>query len=39
MPKKLQRCVAKVKSKGGKVNPWAVCVESTGLSPHKKKKK
>lgn len=41
MPKKLERCVKKVKasqSKGGKkVNPWAVCVKSTGQKPHKSK--
>lgn len=43
MPAKLERCVAKVKArqrgKGKKVNPWAVCVASTGLKPHKKDKK
>lgn len=39
MPKKLTSCVKKVKSKSkGKVNPWAVCVKSTGLKPHKRKK-
>lgn len=38
MPSKLLRCVAKVKAKSkGKVNPWAVCVASTGLKPHKRK--
>lgn len=41
MPKKLMSCVRKVKAqqkKGGKkVNPWAVCVKSTGQKPHKKK--
>lgn len=37
-PKRLERCVEKVKAKGGKVNPYAVCVKSTGLKPHKKKK-
>jgi hypothetical protein len=32
MPKKLMDCVKKVKAKGShKVNPWAVCVASTGL--------
>lgn len=38
MPKKLEDCVAQVKAKRGgkKVNPWAVCVVSTGLKPHKK---
>jgi hypothetical protein len=41
MPKKLMDCVRKVKArKGGKkVNPWAVCVDSTGLKPEKKGKK
>jgi hypothetical protein len=43
MPAKLERCVAKVKArqsgKAKKVNPWAVCVSSTGLKPHKKDKK
>lgn len=44
MPAKLERCVAKVKAANAKrsgdrkVNPWAVCVASTGLSPHKKTK-
>lgn len=40
MPKKLVDCVKKVKAKkrGKKVNPWAVCVASTGLKPHKEKK-
>ena len=37
MPKKLMSCVRKVKAKSkGKANPWAVCVSSTGLKPHKK---
>lgn len=32
MPAKLERCVRKVKAKSGKkVNPYAVCVASTGL--------
>ena len=39
MPKKLERCVEKVKAqnkgKGKKVDPYAVCTESTGI---KKKK-
>lgn len=41
MPKKLVDCVKKVKAKNAKrqkkVNPWAVCVASTGLKPEKKK--
>ena len=37
MPKKLMDCVAKVKARHqAGVNPWAVCVASTGLKPHKK---
>ena len=36
MPAKLERCVEKVKAKGSGVNPWAVCVASTGLKPHKR---
>lgn len=43
MPKKLERCVAKVKAKQkgkkSKVNPYAVCIKSTGLKPHKSKNK
>ena len=40
MPAKLERCVKKVKAKSSnkKVSPWAVCVASTGLKPHKGKK-
>jgi len=42
MPRKLKRCVRKVKAKnrakGNKVNPWAVCVSSTGQKPHRAKK-
>jgi len=38
VPAKLERCVKKVKAKGGAVNPWAVCVAATGLKPHRKKK-
>ena len=37
MPKKLKRCLRKVK---GKVrNPHAVCVKSTGQKPHRKRSK
>ena len=43
MPEKLMRCVEHVKqaskNRKKKVNPWAVCVSSTGLKPHKKGKK
>ena len=30
VPEKLDRCVAKVKAKGGVENPWAVCKASIG---------
>ena len=30
MPAKLERCVADVKAKGKKVNPWAVCRSTLG---------
>lgn len=37
MPKKLTSCVKKVKARSkGKVNPYAVCVQATGLKPHRK---
>jgi hypothetical protein len=39
MPAKLERCVEHVKAQNRadrkKRNPWAVCVASTGLKPHK----
>ena len=35
MPARLERCVRKVKKKGGAKSPWGVCVKSTGI---KKKK-
>ena len=38
MPKKLMRCIRKVKRKNPGVNAWAVCVKSTGQKPHKRKK-
>jgi len=40
MPEKLMRCIKHVKEaqrnrkKRKKVNPWAVCVASTGQKPH-----
>jgi len=41
MPKKLVDCVKKVKAskaaKRGRVNPWAVCVASTGLKAKREK--
>jgi len=39
MPKKLERCVDKVKKSWKKINPYAVCVKSTWLKPYKKKVK
>lgn len=45
MPKKLERCVKKVKEQNKKkpkskqVNPYAVCQKSTKQKPHKKKGK
>jgi hypothetical protein len=39
MPKKLTDCVADVKAQGkSEDSAWAICVDSTGLSPHHKKK-
>ena len=40
MPKKLIRCVEAVKAKGGKSAKyaWPICIHSTGLKKHKKKK-
>lgn len=32
MPKKWEDCVRKVKSKGGRGNPYAICTASTGLT-------
>lgn len=37
MPEKLEDCVRDVKAKGEDVDPWAVCVSSTGEKPHKEK--
>lgn len=41
MPAKLLRCVKEVKKKGGKSAryAWPICIKSTGLKPHKRKKK
>lgn len=36
MPLKLIKCVKAVKAKGIG-NPWAICIKSTGLYPHKRK--
>lgn len=38
MPAKLTRCVKKVRAKGIK-NPWGICISSTGLYPHKIKRR
>lgn len=38
MPHKLISCVKKVKRKDKSVNPWAVCISSTGLKPHRRKR-
>lgn len=41
MPEKLIRCIKHVKeasrNRRKKVNPYAVCVSSTGQKPHKEK--
>ena len=43
MPEKLLRCIKHVKeaskNRKGKVNPYAVCVASTGLKMESKKRK
>lgn len=39
MPKKLKRCIAKVKKQKNVKNPYGICVKSTGQKPHKRKKK
>ena len=38
MPKKLMRCVRKLKKKKGVKSAWAICIASTGQKPHKSKK-
>lgn len=39
MPRKLRRCVAKVKAKGTPASSaWPICVKATGQKPHRKKK-
>lgn len=35
MPGKLDRCVEKVRAKGGVKNPYAICVASTGIKKRK----
>lgn len=40
MPAKLKRCVKKVQRSGkSKSSAYAICVKSTGLKPHRRKKK
>jgi len=39
MPKKLDRCVRKLKRKGGVKNPWAVCKAAMKKRKKGKKKK
>ena len=43
MPKKLMKCIRKVKEKmrkgGKKVNPYAICIAATGQKPHRKKRR
>ena len=36
---KMKRCIAKVKAKGGRVNPYAVCQVSVGRKRGRKKKR
>lgn len=38
MPEKLLSCVRKVRRKGIK-NPWGICISSTGLYPHRNKRR
>lgn len=39
MPKKLMRCVKKVKEKGGTAakGAYPICIKATGQKPHSKK--
>tara|TARA_R100001086_G_C11619364_1_gene198368 strand:- start:111 stop:239 length:129 start_codon:yes stop_codon:yes gene_type:complete len=40
MPKKLERCVKKVRKSGkSKSSAWAICVKSTGQKPHRRGKR
>lgn len=43
MPRKLMRCLRKVKAQKPKTgkpkSPMAVCIKSTGQKPHRRKKK
>ena len=41
MPAKLERCVRKVKERGGKAAQaaWAICIKSTGLRPEPRSRK
>lgn len=38
MPKKLESCVRKVSAKMGKKAAWPICIKSTGMKPHRKKR-
>lgn len=38
MPAKLERCVKKVRAKGGVRDPWAVCVAALGTKKKKERK-
>jgi len=40
MPAKLERCVKRVMAQGTpKKSAWPICVKSTGLKPHRRKRK
>jgi hypothetical protein len=39
MPKKLERCVEKVKRQKGVKSAYGVCIKSTGLKPHRRGRK
>ena len=40
MPAKLLRCVRKLRKQGkSKSSAFAICIKSTGLKPHKQRKK
>ena len=39
MPKSVERCVRKLKRKGGVKNPWAVCMATYNKKKKKNRKK
>jgi len=39
MPKKLKKCVEKVKKQKGVKSAYAICIKSTGQKPHKRGKR